>query len=101
MPTPGTRSLNNPELLRELVQNLQEAIYITSAEGEILDANPAMLEMLGVSTLEELRDLHDRTRHKKMRNAEFGMRNASAAVAARANSHCNSAFRNPHSALGE
>jgi len=55
MPTPGTRSLNNPELLRELVQNLQEAIYITSAEGEILDANPAMLEMLGVSTLEELR----------------------------------------------
>src|SRR5438270_2224172 len=55
MPTPVTRSLNNPELLRELVQNLQEAIYITSAEGEILDANPAMLEMLGVGALEELR----------------------------------------------
>jgi len=55
MPTPVTRSLNNPELLRELVQNLQEAIYITSADGEILDANPAMLEMLGVGTLEELR----------------------------------------------
>ena len=55
MPTPVTRSLNNPELLRELVQNLQEAIYITSANGEILDANPAMLEMLGAGTLEELR----------------------------------------------
>ena len=55
MPTPVSRSLNNPELLRELVQNLQEAIYITSADGEILDANPAMLEMLGVGTLEELR----------------------------------------------
>lgn len=55
MPTPVTRSLNNPELLRELVQNLQEAIYITSADGEILDANPAMLEMLGGGALEELR----------------------------------------------
>ena len=53
----------------------------------------------GVSTLEELRDLHDRTRHKKMRNAECGTRNASAAVAARANSHCNSAIRNPQSAI--
>lgn len=55
MPTSATRSLNNPELLRELVQNLQEAIYITSADGEILDANPAMLEMLGAAALEELR----------------------------------------------
>lgn len=55
MPTSAARSLNNPELLRELVQNLQEAIYITSADGEILDANPSMLEMLGAAALEELR----------------------------------------------
>jgi len=36
------------------VLNLREGVYITSSEGEILDANPAMLEMFGVSSLKEL-----------------------------------------------
>jgi diguanylate cyclase (GGDEF)-like protein/PAS domain S-box-containing protein len=48
------RSLSSPDTLRELVQNLSEGVYITSAEGEIVDANPAMLEMFGVHSLREL-----------------------------------------------
>src|SRR5213594_4365478 len=50
----------------------------------------------GVRTLEELRDLHDRPRHR-MRNAECGMRNVRGEVEPRANSHFNSTFRIPHS----
>ncbi|MGI8497733.1 MAG: GGDEF domain-containing protein [Gemmatimonadaceae bacterium] len=48
-------SLDDPETLRVLVRNLQEGIYISNARGEILDANPAFLEMFGVTSLEELR----------------------------------------------
>lgn len=47
-------SLSSPHTLRELVQNLREGVYITSGEGEILDANPAMLAMFGVRSLKEL-----------------------------------------------
>ena len=49
------RSLEDPETLRQLVRNLKEGIYITNAQGEILDANPACLEILGVPSLAELR----------------------------------------------
>jgi diguanylate cyclase (GGDEF)-like protein/PAS domain S-box-containing protein len=49
------RSLDDPDALRELVRNLREGIYITTAEGEILDANPAFLDMFGAATLDELR----------------------------------------------
>ncbi len=49
-------SLRDPETLRSFVQNIQEGIYITNVRGEILDANPAFLAMLGVSSLEELRN---------------------------------------------
>lgn len=48
------RSLSDPDSLRALVNNLREGIYITARDGRILDANPAMLEMLGVSSLAEL-----------------------------------------------
>src|SRR5690606_37767137 len=37
------------------VHNLREAIYITNARGEILDANPAFLALLGVRSIDELR----------------------------------------------
>jgi diguanylate cyclase (GGDEF)-like protein/PAS domain S-box-containing protein len=54
-PTPaGFSSLDDPASLRNLVQNLQEGIYITNERGEILDANPAFLEMLGVSQVSDL-----------------------------------------------
>lgn len=48
------RSLQDPETLRQLVLALGEGIYITNDRGEILDANPAFLEIFGVGSLEEL-----------------------------------------------
>jgi len=49
------RSLSDPEILRELVKNLKEGIYITNAHGGFVDANQALLDILGVSSVEELR----------------------------------------------
>jgi diguanylate cyclase (GGDEF)-like protein/PAS domain S-box-containing protein len=49
------RSLSDPEILRELVKNLKEGIYITSPEGAFVDANQALLDILGVPSVEELR----------------------------------------------
>jgi diguanylate cyclase (GGDEF)-like protein/PAS domain S-box-containing protein len=57
-PKPKTkryRSLSDPSTLSELTQRLKEGIYITNMEGDIVDANPAFLEMFGVDSLEELR----------------------------------------------
>ena len=48
------RSLSDPESLREFAKNLREGIYITARDGRILDANQAFVEMLGVSTLDDL-----------------------------------------------
>jgi diguanylate cyclase (GGDEF)-like protein/PAS domain S-box-containing protein len=50
------RSLSDSETLSRFAQNLGEGIYITTQEGEILDANPAFLRIFGVATLEELRN---------------------------------------------
>jgi diguanylate cyclase (GGDEF)-like protein/PAS domain S-box-containing protein len=49
------RQLEDPKTLRELVLNIPEGIYITTPEGGIVDANPALLELLGFKTLDELR----------------------------------------------
>jgi diguanylate cyclase (GGDEF)-like protein/PAS domain S-box-containing protein len=49
------RSLQHPEALRSLVENLREAIYITNARGDVLDANPAFFSLMGVRSLEDLR----------------------------------------------
>jgi diguanylate cyclase (GGDEF)-like protein/PAS domain S-box-containing protein len=54
MPHASVDSLSAPETLRELVQKLREGVYLTTAEGEILDANPAMLELFGVASRKEL-----------------------------------------------
>jgi diguanylate cyclase (GGDEF)-like protein/PAS domain S-box-containing protein len=51
---PCFSSLRDPESLRDLVQQLKEGVYITGADGRILDANPAFLEMLGVNSIQEL-----------------------------------------------
>ena len=51
------RSLDDPETLRTLVKNLGEGIYITGADGKILDANDAFLRMLGFTSLTELKKL--------------------------------------------
>ncbi len=49
------RSLEAPETLKKLVHNLREGIYITNPGGELLDANPAMLQIFAVDSIEELR----------------------------------------------
>jgi diguanylate cyclase (GGDEF)-like protein/PAS domain S-box-containing protein len=49
------RNLSDPNTLSELALRLKEGIYITTLDGEIIDANPAFLEMFGVESLEELR----------------------------------------------
>jgi diguanylate cyclase (GGDEF)-like protein/PAS domain S-box-containing protein len=48
------RSLSDPESLREFAKNIREGIYITTRDGEVLDANRAFLEIAGVSSLAEL-----------------------------------------------
>ncbi len=46
-------SLEDGETLREFVRRLSEGIYITNVAGRIVDANPALLEILGFHRLEE------------------------------------------------
>lgn len=55
-PRKAQRSLSDPETLANFTQNLQEGIYITNETGEILDANPAFLEIFGMSSMEEMRE---------------------------------------------
>jgi diguanylate cyclase (GGDEF)-like protein/PAS domain S-box-containing protein len=52
--TSGLASLDDAGSLRVLVRNLREGIYIANARGEILDANPAFLRMLGVASVDDL-----------------------------------------------
>jgi diguanylate cyclase (GGDEF)-like protein/PAS domain S-box-containing protein len=54
-PRKAQRSLSDPETLANFTQNLQEGIYITNETGEILDANPAFLEIFGMSSMDEMR----------------------------------------------
>jgi diguanylate cyclase (GGDEF)-like protein/PAS domain S-box-containing protein len=45
------RSLSDPDSLREFARQLREGIYIITRDGQILDANPAFLEMFGVRSI--------------------------------------------------
>ena len=61
-PSAGTangryRSLADFSSLAHFIEKVREGIYITTGDGEILDANPAFLAIFGVSTVEELRQL--------------------------------------------
>ena len=49
------RSLSDHETLATFAQNLREGIYITTETGEILDANPAFLEIFGMPNMEEMK----------------------------------------------
>ncbi len=51
------RNLDDNDTLRLLVRNLPVGVYVTTESGEILDANPGLLALLGVGSLEELRGL--------------------------------------------
>src|ERR1700681_3929845 len=52
------RSLSDAKTLNELTLRLKEGIYITTFDGEIIDANPAFLEMIGVDSLQDLKGYH-------------------------------------------
>lgn len=47
--------LDDAATLREFVRTVRAGIYVTTPDGEFIDANPALLELLGVESLEELR----------------------------------------------
>jgi diguanylate cyclase (GGDEF)-like protein/PAS domain S-box-containing protein len=51
------RSLQDAETLRQLVGNLREGVYVSNLRGDVLDANPAFLEMFGVRSLDDLRNV--------------------------------------------
>jgi diguanylate cyclase (GGDEF)-like protein/PAS domain S-box-containing protein len=51
---PHLESLRDPDTLRALVGNLREGVYVSTLDGKILDANPAFLQMFGLSSIEEL-----------------------------------------------
>lgn len=51
------RSLNDAETLKQFIRNLREGIYITAESGEIIDCNPAFLEMLGIHSPAELKGI--------------------------------------------
>ena len=48
-------SLADPETLRAFVDGLREGVYISNIKGDILDANQAFLDMVGVASLDDLR----------------------------------------------
>jgi diguanylate cyclase (GGDEF)-like protein/PAS domain S-box-containing protein len=46
--------LDDPEVLRDFVSRIAEGVYVTSLAGEILDANPGFVQMLGYKSLDDL-----------------------------------------------
>lgn len=69
-------------MLGALVEQLRESFYITNARGEVVDANPAFLAMLGVRTMEDLRSysLSDMIADPKRRMEELDILDASGFV---------------------
>ncbi|HQR66829.1 MAG TPA: PAS domain S-box protein [Thermoanaerobaculia bacterium] len=51
----GLRRLDDAGTARRVLERLREGVYVSTPAGEILDANPAFLAILGARTLEELR----------------------------------------------
>jgi diguanylate cyclase (GGDEF)-like protein/PAS domain S-box-containing protein len=49
-------SLADTATLREFVQHVRVGLYITTPEGVYIDANPALLEILGVESIEALKE---------------------------------------------
>lgn len=49
------RSLSDPATLRQFASKLGEGMYISTPSGDILDANKAFMDIVGVGSLEELK----------------------------------------------
>jgi len=120
VPAPGGKPLCTVRLTRRLVPELRHrgldhvaaffgfenparhrAFGDALATAQVLRALIGRARERGVETLEDLVLLHDRPRHRQVRNAECGMRSIEGSVDRRTTSHCNSALRAPHSALPE
>jgi len=54
----GLRRLDDAGTARQFLERMREGLYVSTPSGEILDANPAFLAILGARTLEELRASH-------------------------------------------
>ena len=80
--SPRFRSLHDPDALRALVENLHESFYVMNARGEVLDANPAFLAMLGVRSMSDLRaySMSDMIANPKRRMQELNILDAMGAV---------------------
>lgn len=51
-------TLKDPEVLLDLVDRVAEGIYVTNRKGELVDANPAFLKMMGFGSVDEMRRYH-------------------------------------------
>jgi len=118
VPAPGGKPLCTVRLTRRLVPELRHrgldhvaaffgvenparhrAFGDALATAHILRGLIGRARARGVETLEQLIEVHDRPRHKKVRNAECGMRSDNPSVDLQATLPVNSALRIPHSAL--
>jgi diguanylate cyclase (GGDEF)-like protein/PAS domain S-box-containing protein len=81
-PSPRFRSLKHPEALTALMENLRESFYITNARGDVIDANPAFLSMLGVRSIADLRSysLSDMIAEPKRRMEELELLDSTGSV---------------------
>ena len=52
--SPRFRSLDDPDTLRELARYLREGLYVTDADGRLLDASPAFLEIVGAAAMDDV-----------------------------------------------
>ena len=91
MPTQSRKlSLSDGGTLEDFISRIAQGIYIVTPDGRIVDANPAMLEVFGAESLEELQKyrsedlvvdpnvLHERRRllaeHGWLRNYKYQIR---------------------------
>ena len=51
---PRLGGLGDAQTLRQMAGDLREGVYVSTLDGRILDANPAFLELFGVTSVEEL-----------------------------------------------
>jgi diguanylate cyclase (GGDEF)-like protein/PAS domain S-box-containing protein len=75
MPQPPLfQSLDDHDTLRELVRYLREGLYVTDAEGHLLDASPAFLELVGAAAVDDIagRPLEDLLVDPAPRRAAIG-----------------------------
>ncbi|CAN5666472.1 hypothetical protein BH23GEM1_BH23GEM1_00220 [soil metagenome] len=67
----SNRSLSDPATLRQFASKLGEGIYISTPDGDILDANQAFIDIVGVGSLAELKnDVKTHTLMDPARRAE-------------------------------